>query len=255
MKTVLLAGGMGTRISEHTDTKPKPMIEIGGRPMLWHLMRYFAHYGHTEFVVALGYLSDYVKTWFLEYQRVAGSMTLKLRSGLVDAYPQDQPEDWTVHLIDTGMQTMTGGRVRRVKDLLSSERFLLTYGDGLSDIDLDALLAFHASHGRTATITAVRPPARFGGIVFEGDRVAEFTEKPQIGEGWINGGFMVFEPTVLDLIPSDATVLERDVLEKLARKGELMAFRHEGFWQCMDTVRDLKLLESRWQAHDAPWQR
>ena len=258
MKIILLAGGLGTRITEHTGTKPKPMIEIGGRPILWHLMKYFTRYGHREFVIALGHLSEYVKQWFFAYQQLAGSKTLELMSGRVVRHAADQPEDWIVHLMDTGLGTMTGGRIGRVASLVRDETFILTYGDGLSDVNLDELVAFHKKHGRMATITAVRPPARFGGLVFgeetdKGAQVTEFTEKPQVGEGWINGGFMVLEPGILEYVDSDATSLEHDVLESVARAGQLMAFRHEGFWQCMDTVRDLKILETHWQGGHAPW--
>lgn len=251
MKVVLLAGGMGTRIAEHTDLRPKPMIEVGGKPLLWHLMRYFAHYGHIEFVLTLGHLGEYVKKWFLDYSRLGGSKTLSLADGSVRDHEHD--EAWTLHLMDTGSQTMTGGRLRRVRDLVSDGPFFLTYGDGLADVDLNGLLAFHQSHGRAATITAVRPPARFGGISFEGDRVIEFAEKPQVGEGWINGGFMVLEPAVLQYLDGDETSLETGALETLAREGNLMAYRHDRFWQCMDTVRDLKVLESHWQTGKAPW--
>jgi glucose-1-phosphate cytidylyltransferase len=229
------------------------MVEIGGRPILWHLMKYYACFDIREFVVALGYRGEAIKRWFLEYSALSGSKTVKLATGEVKSHSQEGAEDWTVHLMDTGLDTMTGGRVKRVESLLRDGTFMLTYGDGLADVNLKDLLAFHRSHGKIATVTAVRPPARFGGLVFEGDRVKEFTEKPQIGEGWINGGFMVFEPKIFSYLGGgDPTVLESDALEALAGDGELMAFRHERFWQCMDTVRDLKVLETRWQA-DAPW--
>lgn len=253
MKVVLLAGGMGTRLAEHTEIKPKPMVEIGGRPILWHLMKFYAHFGLDEFVVALGYRGETIKKYFLEYHHLTGSKTVDLRTGKVTPHDGEGGDGWTVHLMDTGLATMTGGRVKRLAPLLRGERFMLTYGDGLCDVDLRALLDFHVAHGRTATVTAVRPPARFGGLVFDGDRVIEFTEKPQIGEGWINGGFMVFEPRALDLLGGDDTVLESDLLEELAREGELMAFRHERFWQCMDTVRDLKVLEGHWHSEKPPW--
>ena len=252
-KVVILAGGMGTRLAEHTEIRPKPMVEVGGKPMLWHLMKYYAHFGHREFVVALGYRGDFIKKWFFDYHALSGSKTVELRSGKVTTHSEEGAEDWLVHLMDTGLETMTGGRLLRVKSLLEGGTFMLTYGDGLADVDVARVLAFHRAHGKIATVTAVRPPARFGGLVFDGDRVKEFTEKPQIGEGWINGGFMVFEPAVFRYLSGDATVLEADALEALAEDGELMAYRHEGFWQCMDTVRDLKVLETHWRGGAPPW--
>lgn len=253
MKVVLLAGGLGTRLSEHTELRPKPMVEVGGKPLLWHLMTYYAKFGFEDFVVALGYKGDFIKRWFLDYYALSGSKTLSLKDGSVQSHGRDHAEDWTLHLMDTGVDTMTGGRLKRVASLVSDGTFMMTYGDGLSNIDLNALLAFHRAHGKLATITAVRPPARFGGLVFEGDRIAEFTEKPQIGEGWINGGFMVLEPGVLQYLEGDSTIFEADALEALARDGQLMAYRHEDFWQCVDTVRELKLLETLWSSGKPPW--
>lgn len=253
MKVVLLAGGMGTRLAEQTEVRPKPMVEVGGRPLLWHLMKIFASQGFHEFVVALGYRGDFIKRWFLEYHALSGSKTVRLKDGTVTTHAGEDHDDWTVHLMDTGATTMTGGRVKRLASLLSDGTFMLTYGDGLSNVDLKKLVAFHKSHGKLATVTAVRPPARFGGLVFDGDRVTEFTEKPQIGEGWINGGFMVLEPGVLQYLHDDKSVLEADALEALARDGQLMAYRHEDFWQCVDTLRELKLLESLWDSGKAPW--
>ncbi len=253
MKVVLLAGGMGTRLAEHTEVRPKPMVEVGGRPLLWHLMKHYASFGFDEFVVALGYKGEFIKRFFLEYHALSGSKTVKLEDGTVTSHERDGHEDWTVHLMDTGASTMTGGRVKRLSGMLSDGTFMLTYGDGLSNVNIDDLLAFHRAHGKLATVTAVRPPARFGGLVFEGDRVKEFTEKPQIGEGWINGGFMVLEPGVLAYLKDDRSVLEADGLEALARDGELMAYRHEDFWQCVDTVRELRLLESLWDSGSPPW--
>lgn len=255
MKVLILAGGMGTRLAEETETLPKPMVEIGEEPILWHIMKHYAHHGFREFVVALGYRGEVIKRYFLDRPRLDGDLTIRTADGGVErhATPAD---DWTVHLVDTGLATSTGGRLGRVRHLLGGEPFMLTYGDGVTDLDLEALLAFHRRRGRLATITAVRPPSRFGGLVFDGANdglVAEFTEKPQIGEGWINGGFMVMEPQVLELIEGDATVLEIDVLERLAERGQLAALRHEGFWQCMDTLRDKRLLESLWQGGSAPW--
>lgn len=252
MKVVILAGGFGTRLTEETAAKPKPMVEIGGRPILWHIMKYYTHYGFREFVIALGYKGELIKRYFLDYYELSSNMTLYLGSGEVQLY-EKRSEDWIVHLVDTGLHTATGGRIKRLQPWLYHETFMVTYGDGVSTVDLHALLRFHRSHGRIATVTAVRPPARFGGLVFEGDLVAQFTEKPQIGEGWINGGFMVFEPTVFDYLAGDDTSLEADALERLAAEGQLAAYRHEGFWQCMDTLRDLRLLENLWQSGEAPW--
>jgi glucose-1-phosphate cytidylyltransferase len=229
------------------------MVEIGGRPILWYLMKHYAHYGFAEFVVALGYKGDFIKRYFLDYHGLSGSMSVSLKDGRVTPLGSQVVEDWNVNLIDTGLETMTGGRVLRSRPFVHDSTFMVTYGDGLSDVDLGKLLAFHKAHGKIATVTAVRPPARFGGLVFDGDRVAEFTEKPQIGEGWINGGFMCFEPRIFSYLKEDSTVLEKDALEALARDGQLMAYRHEGFWQCMDTVRDLKVLEGLWSSKNPPW--
>ncbi len=252
MKAVILAGGLGTRLAEETEVKPKPMVEIGGRPILWHIMKHYAHYGLCEFCVALGYKGEVIKRYFLDYYRLNGHMTVNLASGEVEV-EQTHCENWKVHLLDTGLQTYTGGRLRRLEPLLKDGTFLLTYGDGVSDVDLGALIRFHREHRRLATITAVRPPARFGNLVFEGELVSEFTEKPQIGEGWINGGFMALEPGVLDYLDSDGNSLESDVLERLSADRQLAAYRHMGFWQCMDTLRDVRLLESLWQGGHAPW--
>jgi glucose-1-phosphate cytidylyltransferase len=249
---VILAGGLGTRLAEETVVKPKPMVEIGGQPILWHIMKHYAHYGFKEFFLALGYRGDIVKRYFIDYHALDGSMTVDLSCGKVEKHG-GATDDWVVHLADTGQETNTGGRVRRLRSGLADATFMLTYGDGVCDVNLADLLAFHRSHGRIATVTAVRPPARFGGIVFDGDLVAEFTEKPQIGEGWINGGFMVFEPAVFDYLDDDHTVLEADALERLAADRQLAAFRHDNFWQCMDTLRDKRLLESLWEEKRAPW--
>jgi glucose-1-phosphate cytidylyltransferase len=254
-KVVILAGGMGTRLAEQTEVRPKPMVEVGGRPLLWHLMKNYASFGFDEFIIALGYKGDFIKRWFLEYHELTGSKTVNLRDGTVTAHSREDHEEWTVHLMDTGISTMTGGRLKRLAPLVKDATFLLTYGDGLSNVDIHELVAFHRKHGRLATVTAVRPPARFGGLVFDGDRVKEFTEKPQIGEGWINGGFMVLEPKVLDYLDDDTSVLESDGLEALARDGQLMAYRHEHFWQCVDTLRELRILENLWDTRKAPWKR
>lgn len=253
MNVVILAGGLGTRLAEETEVRPKPMAEIGPEPILWHIMRGYAHHGLREFFVALGYKGELVKRYFLERPRVRGNLRIDLATGEV-ASQTASPEDWRVHLVETGATTQTGGRLRRLAPYLSDGgTFMLTYGDGVSNVEIPQLLAFHRQHGRLATITAVRPPARFGGIVFDGDLVAEFTEKPQIGEGWINGGFMVFEPQVLEMISGDDAVLEVDLLERLAHEGELAAYRHEGFWQCMDVLREKQLLERLWRDGTAPW--
>lgn len=253
MKVIILAGGLGTRLTEETENKPKPMIEIGGRPILWHIMKHYSHHGFQEFAVALGYKADVIKRYFLDYARLNSSFTVQLSSGDL-MRRQHSHEDWTVHLIDTGMHSMTGGRVKRMQTLVGRETFLMTYGDGVCDVNVRRLLEFHREHGKLATVTAVRPPARFGELIFNGDKqVARFSEKPQVGEGWINGGFFVLEPEVLDYIAGDETPLEREPLEQLAAEGQLMAYSHEGFWQCMDTLRDLRYLEGLWANNKAPW--
>jgi glucose-1-phosphate cytidylyltransferase len=252
MNVVILAGGLGSRLAEETEVKPKPMVEVGGYPILWHIMKHYAHYGFKEFFIALGYKSEMIKRYFLDYYGLSGSMTINLTSGEVETRNK-QCEDWIVHLIDTGLPTHTGGRVKRLQPWLSKDTFMVTYGDGVSDINLGDLLRFHQSHGRVATVTAVRPPARFGGLIFDGDLITEFTEKPQIGEGWINGGFLVFEPEVFEYLSGDDSSLESDALERLAANKQLAAYRHDSFWQCMDTMRDMRLLESLWASGDTPW--
>ena len=252
MKVVILAGGLGTRLAEETELKPKPMIEIGGRPILWHIMKHFSAYGFNEFFIALGYRGDVIKRFFIDYYNLSGSLTVDLKNGDVGRH-QVECDDWTVHLVETGNDSLTGGRVRRLKSWLGDAPFLVTYGDGVANIDLDQLVAFHQKHGKPATVTAVRPPARFGGLLFDGDRVSSFTEKPQIGEGWINGGYMVFEPEVFDYLDGDNSTLEVDALERLAADEKLYAYRHFDFWQCMDTLRDKRLLDRYWQQDNAPW--
>jgi glucose-1-phosphate cytidylyltransferase len=252
MRAVILAGGLGTRLAEETETRPKPMVEIGGRPILWHIMSHYAAHWVTEFVVALGYKSDVVKRFFVEYSRLIGSMSVNLARGAVEQH-EPAGEDWTVHLIDTGLHTNTGGRVKRIAPWVKGETFMLTYGDGVSDVDIQELLHFHRATGKLATVTAVRPPARFGGLEFDGPLVRAFTEKPQTGEGWINGGFFVLEPRVLDFIGGDDDSFENDVLPQLVAMGQLAAFRHDRFWQCMDTLRDKRQLEALWQDGRAPW--
>jgi len=251
VKIVLLAGGLGTRLAEETDATPKPMVEIGGLPILWHIMKIYAAHGFREFLVALGYRPEVVKNFFLNYHYLRNDLSIGGR-GKVEVH-DGTSEDWLTHLIDTGIDTQTGGRIKRLEPWLDDGTFMLTYGDGVADVDLAQLLEFHRGHGKLATVTAVRPPARFGGLSFAGDLVAEFTEKPQIGEGWINGGFFVLEPQVLDYIDGDDTIWEREPLERLAEDGQLCAHRHDGFWQPMDTLRDVRLLEALWQSGDVPW--
>ncbi len=252
MKVVILAGGLGTRLAEETEAKPKPMVEVGEHPIVWHIMRSYAHYGFQDFYLALGYKGDVIKRYFLDHYTLGGSLRVNLASGQVEDLEKDT-ENWTVQLMDTGQSTQTGGRIKRLEPYLGGETFMATYGDGVCDVDIAKVLEFHRSHGKLATVTAVRPPARFGGLVFEGDLVREFSEKPQIGEGWINGGYFVFEPQIFDYIDGDSTPLELAPLERLAAEGQLAAYRHEGFWQCMDTIREKKLLESLWQSGKAPW--
>lgn len=253
LPVVLLAGGLGTRLREETDVKPKPMVEVGGHPIIWHIMKSYAAQGFDEFVVCLGYKGDSIKDFFLNYRSRQGGVSIDLATGEFDMHNPEEGDTWKVHLLETGLETMTGGRIRRAAAFLGRRRFMATYGDGVSDVDLGALMAFHEAGGRKATLTAVRPPARFGGLEIEGDVIAHFNEKPQVGEGWINGGFMVLEPEVADLIAGDDTVLERGPMETLAAEGQLGAYRHDGFWQCMDTVRDLDFLRELWERGRAPW--
>jgi glucose-1-phosphate cytidylyltransferase len=252
MKVGILAGGHGTRISEETQVKSKAMVEVGGRPILWHIMRHYAHYGYKDFVIALGYKGETIKQYMVDYAALNSSLSVNLRSGEIKVLDGYKP-DWNVDLIDTGLHTMTGGRIKRIIPYMGNQTFMLTWCDGVSDIDLHELLAFHRSHGKLATVTAVRPPARYGHMEFDGDRVSEFTEKPQTGEGWINGVFMVLEPEVYDYIAGDDTQWEREPLERLAKDGQLMAYKHYSFWQCMDTLRERHILESLWQSGNAPW--
>ncbi|MDA4122213.1 MAG: glucose-1-phosphate cytidylyltransferase [Thaumarchaeota archaeon] len=252
MKVVILAGGLGTRLAPETDVKPKPLVEIGERPILWHIMKHYSHFGFKEFVIALGNKGAEIKKYFLDYRNGNSDLTVNLATGDIKIR-NERAEDWIVHLVDTGYNTLTGGRVRRLGRWVGSETFMLTYGDGVSTVSLRDLLKFHQSHRVTATITAVRPPARFGGVEFSGDKISVFTEKSQTSEGWINGGFMVLEPEVLDYVTDDNSSLERDVLERLSKEGKLGAYKHDGFWQSMDTPRDLRLLESLWQQGNAPW--
>jgi glucose-1-phosphate cytidylyltransferase len=251
VKAVILAGGLGSRLAEETDVTPKPMVEIGGLPILWHIMKIYAAAGFEEFLVALGYRAEVVKRYFLDYHNVRNDLTIT-GDGRVHVHDGHR-EDWRVHLIDTGIETQTGGRIKRLAAHLTDGTFMLTYGDGVADVPCRDLLEYHRSHGKLATVTAVRPPARFGGLVFDGDLVTEFTEKPQAGEGWINGGFFVLEPEVLDYIAGDDTLWEREPLEQLAQDGQLVAYRHNGFWQPMDTLRDVRLLRDMWESGNVPW--
>lgn len=252
VKVVILAGGRGTRLAEETEAKPKPMVEIGGRPILWHIMKIYATQGYRDFVIALGYKGELIKHYFLDYAQVTSDFVLNTKSGKVDRLGLSG-DDWNIHFVDTGLETQTGGRVGRLSHILKDEPFMLTYGDGVSNVDLKALAAFHKKSGALATTTAVRPPARFGGIVFDGPMVSEFTEKPQVGEGWINGGFAILEPGTLAYLNAESGALEVQLFEALANKRKLAAFPHEGFWQCMDTLREKQLLEQLWASDAPPW--
>jgi glucose-1-phosphate cytidylyltransferase len=248
---VILCGGAGTRLAEQTEVRPKPLVEIGGRPILWHIMKHYARYGFNEFVLALGHKGDQIKRYFLSYHAVGQDMTVSLHDGAV--VPLNRPhERWKVHLVDTGEATLTAGRLRQLKPLIGSGTFMLTYGDGVSDVPLDRLLEFHRTRKGLVTLTAVRPPARFGALEFDGDRIRHFKEKSTLHEGWINGGFSVVEPAALDYIDTDV-MWEHAPMEAIARDGQLFAYRHEDFWQCMDTLRDLRYLEGLWDAGRAPW--
>ena len=252
MKVAILAGGLGTRLSEETTIKPKPMVEIGGKPILWHIMKIYAAYGYKEFVIALGYKGDMIKDYFLNYHYRSRSLTVNLQSGKVITH-NGEGEDWTVHLLDTGHETSTGGRVKRVAQFIGNEPFMLTYGDGVSNVNLHKLVDFHHQQGKLVTLTAVRPPARFGQMVIENGQVLQFREKLQIGEGWINGGFFVLQPEITRYIQGDNTAWEFESMEHLAAEGQIAAFQHEEFWQCMDTQRDVHLLERLWGEGNAKW--
>jgi glucose-1-phosphate cytidylyltransferase len=252
MKVAILAGGLGTRLSEETTVKPKPMVEIGGRPILWHIMNIYAAYGFKEFVIALGYRGDLIKDYFINYHYRSHNLTVQLRNGDISVHEGDG-EDWIVHLLDTGADTNTGGRVKRIAEFIGNEPFMLTYGDGVSNINIPKLIEFHQTQKKLATLTAVRPPARFGQMILDDGKVTEFKEKPQIGEGWINGGFFVLQPEVVNYIEGDQTAWEFESLEKIAADGQLAAYQHEGFWQSMDTLRDVNVLEKFWREGNAPW--
>jgi glucose-1-phosphate cytidylyltransferase len=253
VKVAILAGGKGSRLAEETSVRPKPMVEIGGRPMLWHIMKIYSHHGFNEFAVALGYRGDDIKRYFADYATLAGDLTIRVGAARPLERHQHEHAPWSVDLIETGEETLTGGRVRRLKPHLGEGTFMLTYGDGLADIGLGKLVAFHRSHGRLATLTAVRPPARFGRLRCDGDQVIAFEEKRQSDEDWVNGGFLVLEPKVIDYIEGDMVMLEQAPLENLAREGQLMAYRHEGFWAAMDTLREKNVLETLWVSGERPW--
>lgn len=252
MKVIILAGGLGSRLAEETGSRPKPMVEIGGRPMLWHIMNLYARHGYCDFLIASGYKSEVIKEYFRNFLIHNSDLFMRLRDGSCRVTNSVAP-DWEVGIVDTGLNTLTGGRLLRLKTFIGRETFMVTYGDGLSDIDINALVRFHRAHAKLATVTAVAPVARFGSLRIEGDAVTKFAEKPRTGEEWINGGFFVFEPAVLEYISGDQTPLEGEPLERLASEGQLLAYRHEGFWHPMDTLRDKQLLESLWASGNAPW--
>ena len=265
MRVGILAGGLGSRLAEETEVRPKPMVEIGGKPILWHIMRHYLRHGFDHFVIALGHKGEHIKRYIVDYYTYSGThLTVDMHNGDVKTVKAagQLSESWTVDLIETGAKTETGARIKRIAPYLGSETFMLTYGDGVSDVDLTKLLEFHRSHGKLATMTVVHPPARFGKVEVEGDEILRFIEKPQfagehgpqVGEGWINGGFFILEPGITEYIDDDAsTKWELAPLERLAKDGELMAYRHAGFWQCMDTLRDKNLLETMWNDGDPPW--
>ncbi|MDS4028147.1 MAG: glucose-1-phosphate cytidylyltransferase [Candidatus Contendobacter sp.] len=252
MKVAILAGGSGTRLAEETEIKPKPMVEIGGRPILWHIMKHYSHFGFNEFVIALGYKGEYIKRWMRDYSVLEGDMTVNTKTGEVEVHKKEKTE-WIVNLVDTGLNTLTGGRIKRLKPWLGDGTFMLTWGDGVSNVDLNHLLAFHRAHGKLATLTATRPPARYGHLEFQGDQITSFTEKPQTAEGWINGAFFVLEPGIFDYIDGDQTMWEHEPLTNLARDGQLHAYKHSSFWQCMDTLREKHVLQMLWDTGDPPW--
>ena len=251
MEVVILAGGLGTRLSEETDIKPKPMVEVGGKPILWHIMKIYENYGFNNFTLALGYKGEVIKDYFINYHAHSSDLAINLKNGEI-SFSNQVSEDWNVSLINTGISSMTGGRLLRLRDKLKAT-FMLTYGDGVSDVNLQELLKFHKSHGKIATVTAVIPSARFGGMHVDDGKVLNFKEKPQSGSGWINGGFFIFEPSIFDYLDDDTTVLEQKPMEKLVNDGELMAYQHHGYWQCMDTIRDRESLQEIWDSGNASW--
>ena len=252
MKVIILAGGFGTRLSEYTETIPKPMVPVGGKPILWHIMQRYASYGHKDFYIALGYKAEIIKEYFLKFSSINSDFSIDLSSRKMKIH-NSKGLDWKVTLVDTGQDSMTGGRVKRMQPFIGNEPFMLTYGDGVADIDINALVDFHQDHGKMVTVTAVHPVARFGELEMNGKNVKSFQEKPQVTRGWINGGFFICQPEFFSLINNDSTILEREPLENIANAGELMAYKHNGFWQCMDTKRDKDLLEDLWVKNKAPW--
>ena len=253
MKTVILAGGFGTRISEESRFKPKPMIEVGGMPVLWHIMKEYTRYGYREFIICAGYKQEVIKKWFADYFIYNSDITFDFSQGNQMTVHNSYTEDWKVTIVDTGLNTMTGGRIKRVKSYIGNETFMMTYGDGVADIDIGKLVETHRKHGKLATLTAVQPEGRFGVMDMEGDQIKSFREKSQTDVDWINGGYMVLEPEVLDYIEGDETSFEREPLEQLAQEGQLMSYRHKGFWRCMDTLQDKQRLEELWNSGNAPW--
>jgi len=251
MKVIILAGGFGTRLSEYTESIPKPMVTIGGRPILWHIMKTYAYFGHKDFYLALGYKAEAIKEYFLNYHSLNSDFTVNLASGNVEPH-QVAACDWQVTLVNTGLKTMTGGRIKRLQKFIGAEPFMLTYGDGVADINIEELLEFHKSHGKMVTLTTVRPSARFGDLEFDNNCVTSFQEKSQLHEGWINGGFFICNPGVFDFIDNDSQMFEREPIERLVEARELMAYKHHGFWQSMDSKRDRELLESLWEKN-ASW--
>ncbi len=252
MKVAILAGGFGSRLAEETEIRPKPLVEIGGHPILWHIMMIYSHYGFNDFVIALGYKGEMIKKYIIDYAALNGNLTVDVKSGKVRTLGGFHPE-WTVELIDTGIPTLTGGRIKRLEPYLGGETFMLTWGDGVADIDIKALLDFHRSHGKLATVTAVHPPARYGSLGLEGEQVVAFAEKAQLQKAWINGAFFVLEAGIFDYIEGDDTQWEKEPLEQLVQDGELMAYKHTSYWQCMDTLREKYILEKLWSSGDAPW--
>jgi len=253
MKAIILAGGFGTRLSEETDLRPKPMVEVGGKPILWHIMNIYSASGIEEFIIALGYKGEVVKDYFLNCYAFNNDITVDMATGQTTIHDGNQPK-WKVHLVDTGLYTQTGGRLKRLRDWLDDdETFMFTYGDGVADLDLRSLLEFHRSHGKLSSVTTVRSPARFGRIVFDGQRIGNFNEKPDTAQGWINGGYFVLNTRAIDYIDGDETIWEREPVERLAEDGQLMGYQHYGFWSCMDTLKEKRMLEAMWEAGNAPW--
>jgi len=253
MKAIILAGGLGSRLSEETDLRPKPMVEIGGRPILWHIMNIYSHHGINDFIIALGYKAEVIKEYFLNFYAINNDISIDMETGKTTVHDGKQPP-WKIHLVDTGLFTQTGGRLKRLKEWFDrDETFMFTYGDGVADLNVKALLEFHLSHGKLATVTTVRSPARFGRIIYKGEQIANFFEKPETGGGWINGGFFVLNAKAIDYVESDETIWERAAVPRLTEDGQLMGYKHYGFWSCMDTLKEKRLLEELWNSGKAPW--